>query len=148
MAVLSSYGFPTEFCDPLELLCPFEQRCIPYNYACDGYVDCLLGIDEAFCPVPPSGCIEGDVRLQDGDDFGNGRVEVCIDGRFAPVCRQGWDVLEASLVCRQLELGFGEYNLLLLPYTLPQPVLPLCYSWTPSKGHPYTDAPSIELPRV
>ena len=42
------------------------------------------------------------MRLQDGTDISNGRVEVCQDGIWGSVCSSGWDLMDASVVCRQL----------------------------------------------
>ena len=42
------------------------------------------------------------MRLQDGTDISNGRVEVCQDGIWGSVCSSGWDHVDASVVCRQL----------------------------------------------
>ena len=47
-------------------------------------------------------CQDGDVRLQDGTDPSNGRVEVCQDGMWASVCSDKFDENDASVVCRQL----------------------------------------------
>ncbi len=99
--------YSTGICGPLEYFCRHEGRCIPHNYVCDGYVDCLAAFDEYFCPVPPSNCTDGEMRIQDGRAEGEGRVEVCVDGTFRDVCASGWDVLEASIVCREL-MGGGK----------------------------------------
>jgi hypothetical protein len=69
-------------------------------------------------------CIEGSIRLLVGEEnqfylnpddyeefyFNNdelirGRVEVCIGERYGTICDEGWDNLDASVVCRQLEFS-------------------------------------------
>ena len=45
------------------------------------------------------------MRLQDGTDSSNGRVEICQNGIWGSVCSTGWDHTDASVVCRQL--GYG-----------------------------------------
>ena len=47
-------------------------------------------------------CIDGSVRLVDGESIYEGYVEVCKDQRWSAVCAQGWGLLEATVVCRQL----------------------------------------------
>ena len=47
-------------------------------------------------------CTHDDVRLADGDRDLEGRVEVCIGGVWGTVCSDGWDSVDAGVVCRQL----------------------------------------------
>ena len=51
-------------------------------------------------------CQEGDLRLanESADGLG-GRVEVCLDDFWGTVCDDGWDMRDATTVCRQLELS-------------------------------------------
>ena len=46
--------------------------------------------------------MNGAVRLQDGTDISNGRVEMCQNGIWSSVCSNGWDQIDAGIVCRQL----------------------------------------------
>ena len=51
-------------------------------------------------------CTEGDVRLRDGTNDSEGRVELCVEGVWGTVCDIGWGNPEAQVVCRQL--GFSD----------------------------------------
>ena len=47
---------------------------------------------------------DGNVRLVNGTNTTNGRLEVCIKGNWGSVCERHFDDLDAAVVCR--ELGF------------------------------------------
>lgn len=49
-------------------------------------------------------CYNGEIRLQDGFDEYQGRVEVCYGGVWGTVCHNDWDKADAQVVCRQLGL--------------------------------------------
>ena len=49
-----------------------------------------------------SDCDDGDVRLANGDNSLEGRLEVCFNGVWGTVCREGFDSDDARVVCRQL----------------------------------------------
>ena len=59
-------------------------------------------------------CEEGAVRLQDGTDPLNGRVEFCRYRTWGTICTDQWDDKDAQVVCRQLgydlegNIGFCE----------------------------------------
>lgn len=52
-------------------------------------------------------CEDGIVRLENGTSS-EGRVEVCYEGYYKTVCDDFWDVLEARIVCRQLNFSVNE----------------------------------------
>ena len=54
---------------------------------------------QVFCII---GCTEGDVRLLEGATRLEGRVEICKNNAWGTVCDNGWDTVDARVVCRQL----------------------------------------------
>ena len=47
-------------------------------------------------------CSDGSLRLRGGSVARQGRVEICVEGRWGTVCDTGWDSRDAAVVCRQL----------------------------------------------
>ena len=47
-------------------------------------------------------CLDGSVRLIDGESIYEGYVEVCKDKIWSAVCAEGWGLEEAAVVCGQL----------------------------------------------
>ncbi|GFT61920.1 lysyl oxidase homolog 2A [Nephila pilipes] len=51
---------------------------------------------------------EIEVRLLGGRYPNEGRVEVKVDEKWGLVCGDGWSLLEATVICQQLEKGYGQ----------------------------------------
>ena len=49
-------------------------------------------------------CNNSDIRLVEGRNSLEGRVEVCHQGQWGTVCGYSWDFRAASVACRQLGL--------------------------------------------
>ena len=47
-------------------------------------------------------CQNGDVRLVGGETEREGRVQLCLYGRWGSVCDQQWSVADANVVCAHL----------------------------------------------
>ncbi len=59
--------------------------------------------------TPGFNCSDGEVRLVQGSDAKEGRLEVCINNTWGAVCEDGIDTNSAAVVCKQLGLsGSGE----------------------------------------
>ncbi|XP_068130835.1 lysyl oxidase homolog 2 [Hyperolius riggenbachi] len=85
----------------------------PINQTCPGgapaVVSCTPG--RGFAPSPAAGFRkayrpeEPLVRLRGGANIGEGRVEVLKNNEWGTICDDRWNLVSASVVCR--ELGFG-----------------------------------------
>ncbi|CAG0896137.1 unnamed protein product [Darwinula stevensoni] len=59
------------------------------------------------------------VRLVGGKDTREGRLQVYMNGRWGTVCRMGWTIEAAALVCRQMGLALNPSNWLLQRSEMP-----------------------------
>ena len=49
-----------------------------------------------------SNCTDGEVRLVDGLNDMEGRVEICFSRIWGTICDNEWDEADAIVVCKQL----------------------------------------------
>ena len=77
---------------------PSDKCCVrPRNEAVGGLA---LKLHKSFTVA--TNCTHGNVRLIGGLDPTEGRVEVCVQGRWSGVCHLSWNYQDAFVVCRQL----------------------------------------------
>lgn len=82
------------------------------NFSCTGFEDTVY--DCSYSLSPDCGhhedagvycnvkCAEGEVRMVNATVAYEGRVEVCNNGTWHPVCDEKWSNEDAEVVCRQL----------------------------------------------
>ena len=58
-------------------------------------------------PLTPASqdCVTGEVRLQDGPNVREGRVEICINNAWGTVCNEQFGIEDAVVVCTQMEFS-------------------------------------------
>lgn len=56
-----------------------------------------------------TGCAEGEIRLANGSNYTEGRLELCHSNEWGSLCDEMWDIAAANVVCRQLGLAFSGY---------------------------------------
>ena len=68
-------------------------------------------------PTPTTPCYDGEIRLENstypyiyGGYFYGGRVEVCYNGTYQPVCDEAWTDSEATVVCNNLGYSSSNYR--------------------------------------
>lgn len=51
-------------------------------------------------------CFDGEIRLADGANSYEGRVEMCHNNEWGTVCDNGWSISDGIVACRQLGLPY------------------------------------------
>ena len=62
------------------------------------------------CTISLTACTNGDLRLMNGTEpsVREGRVEICYNNTYGSICDDFWDIVDASVVCRQLGFNISE----------------------------------------
>lgn len=57
-------------------------------------------------------CVDGEIRLADGQNVYEGRIEMCLNSQWGTICDDNWSSMDAKVACRQLGYGTeGLYDL-------------------------------------
>ena len=59
-------------------------------------------------------CVDGDLRLVDGNDTNEGRLEICFNNAWGTICGDLLNQTEAAVACNQL--GFSTEGVVLYRY--------------------------------
>ncbi|CAL4064347.1 unnamed protein product, partial [Meganyctiphanes norvegica] len=85
-----------------------DGKCISPDMLCDGRKSCAKGEDENDCKSK----VKFEIRLVNGSEPHEGRVEVKAFGIWGPICDDMWGEEEGDVVCQELgyELGAKEIH--------------------------------------
>ena len=56
--------------------------------------------------IIPAYCTDGEVRLDEGETAWEGRVELCMNGRWGTVGGNKWNQINSRVVCNSLGYDF------------------------------------------
>ncbi|XP_043272593.1 uncharacterized protein [Venturia canescens] len=79
-------------------------KCINRTKICDGKNNCGDRSDENICTAEK---LDYAIRLAGSNRTGEGRVEVKVFGHWGQVCDDGFGMIDANVVCKELGFEFG-----------------------------------------
>lgn len=82
----------------------------PLSFSPSVFINLSLPLPPFLLSLPIGECVDGSIRLADGSDEYEGRIEVCLFERWGTVCDHSWSTPHAEVVCRQLGLPTNGKN--------------------------------------
>ncbi|XP_015191626.1 PREDICTED: uncharacterized protein LOC107074585 isoform X1 [Polistes dominula] len=81
-----------------------NRKCINHTLVCNGKNDCNDRTDENICTVEN---LDYAIRLAGSDNLDEGRIEVKILGVWGQVCDDGFGMINADVICKELGFPLG-----------------------------------------